>query len=236
MKQFAAFDIDGTLIRWQLYHAVVDKLASANLLGDGAKEELATERLRWKKREDPESFRNYEQFVIKHYEAALPHLNPADFDAMVATVIEEYKDQAYTYTRNLIGSLKEQGYILLAISGSHHELVQAIALYYGFDDCIGSVYERTDGSFSGKVALATTDKAAALQNFVQKHNLSMRGSIAVGDSLSDASMLSLVEKPIAFNPDSALYQKARVEHWNIVVERKNVIYKLEDDHGSYVLA
>ena len=29
MNKFAVFDIDGTLIRWQLYHAIADELAKS---------------------------------------------------------------------------------------------------------------------------------------------------------------------------------------------------------------
>ena len=31
-RPFAVFDIDGTLIRWQLYHAVADDMAKQNII------------------------------------------------------------------------------------------------------------------------------------------------------------------------------------------------------------
>ena len=61
------------------------------------------------------------------------------------------------------------------------------------------------------------------------------GSVGVGDSESDIPMLSTVERPIAFNPTRNLYEHA-VEHaWPVVVERKNMIYKLEPHDGVYRL-
>lgn len=235
-KKFAVFDIDGTLIRWQLYHAVVDKLAKAGALGADAQEKLRAARMVWKNREHPEAFRTYETALIGIYESSFSELEVKEFDAMVSEVITEYKDQVYTYTRDLIRSLKKQGYTLLAISGSHYELVQEIAKYYKFDDCVGTRYARKGGKFSGMEFLASHDKKGVLNELVKKHGLSFKDSVAVGDSKSDAAMLEMVEQPIAFNPDQALYDIAQAQGWKIVVERKNVTYELEQHDGRYLLA
>lgn len=235
MSKFAVFDIDGTLIRWQLYHAVVDKLAATGNLGSDAKEKLREARMIWKRREHPEAFKEYEKCLIEIYESAFPKLDVNQFDVMVTEVIEEYKDQVYTYTRDFLKSLKGQGYTLLAISGSHHELVEEMAKYYGFDDYVGTRYSREDGRFTGMEFLATKDKQAILKSLVKKHNLEMNGSIAVGDSASDAGMLEVVEQPIAFNPDRALLKIAQENGWKVVIERKNVVYELERKNGEYIL-
>lgn len=235
-RPFAVFDIDGTLIRWQLYHAVVSKLASANLLGKDASELLKSARMKWKNREHDTAYQEYEKKLVTCYEGALHSLKPADFDVMVKQVIEEYKDQVYTYTRELIASLKDNNYILLAISGSHKELVAAIAKYYGFDDFIGTHYERSGDVFSGEKYIASHDKKSALQTLMEKHRLDFSGSLGIGDSLSDVAMLELVEQPIAFNPDLRLFDEAKKRSWKIVVERKNVIYSLEHHDKHYILA
>ena len=236
MSKFAVFDIDGTLIRWQLYHAVVDKLAATGNLGSDAKERLRAARMVWKKREHPESFKEYEKVLIEVYESAFPKLDVKQFDEMVVEVIDEYKDQVYTYTRDLLNSLKEKGYTLLAISGSHQELVAEMTKHYGFDDFVGTRYARKAGKFSGMEFLATKDKQAILKSLVEKHGLEMKGSIAVGDSASDAGMLEFVEHPIAFNPDQALLKIAKEKGWKIVLERKNVVYELENKQNRYILS
>lgn len=235
MKKFAAFDLDGTLIRWQLYHAVVDKLAKNGALGVDAQKRLSEARMIWKRREHPDAFKEYEVALIKIYEAAFPRLDVNDFDHMVQEVIEEYKDQVYTYTRDLLKQLKKKGYFLLAISGSHRELVQGIAKYYQFDDFVGTTYGRDAGKFSRLEFLGSRDKKAVLDALIKKHNLDLKDSVAVGDSASDAPMLQMVEQPIAFNPDQSLLNLAKKNSWKIVVERKNVTYKLEDHNGSYLL-
>jgi HAD superfamily hydrolase (TIGR01490 family) len=234
--KFAVFDIDGTLIRWQLYHALVDRLAKKNLLGKGADKELQQARMKWKRREHPEAFREYEGAMIQIYEAAFDQLNTKDFDTTVKEVIKQYSDQTYVYTRDLIAKLKKQGYLLLAISGSHQELVELIAKQYGFDDWVGTNYERRDGRFSGKVFVASQHKKQVLESFIKKHDLSLKASLAIGDGGSDADMLAMVDQPIAFNPDQKLYQLAKQKGWKIVIERKNVTYQLEASDGKYLLA
>lgn len=230
------FDIDGTLIRWQLYHALATRLAKEGLLGERAYEELVHLRNEWKKRTHAESFKDYERRMVELYDASLINLPLASFTKAVNTVIEEHKDQVYVYTRELTKKLKAQGYFLLAISGSHHEMVEKIAHYYGFDDWIGSKYEVKNGAFTGKTAIPNHDKAKVLRTFIKKHDLDMADSYAVGDSRSDASMLEMVENPIAFNPDQQLFQIAKKHGWNIVIERKNVVYTLQSRDGSYLLA
>ncbi len=236
MKSFAVFDIDGTLIRWQLYHAVVDKMAKKQLLGPDAQSILHEARMIWKRREHPNAFREYELQLIKLYEDALPHLSAVQFDEVVEEVAQEYKEQVYTFTRQLVFDLKQKGYTLLAISGSHQELVAHIARQFGFDDWLGTDYERIDGAFSGKKFVPSTDKKRALESLIKKHGLALKGSVGVGDSKSDVAFLEMVERAIAFNPDQELYALAKKYGWEIVLERKNVVYNLKSDDGTYVLA
>jgi HAD superfamily hydrolase (TIGR01490 family) len=234
-RKFAVFDIDGTLIRWQLYHAVVDRLAKKNLLGPDAHTVLHEARMVWKRREHPDAFRTYEHALIKIYEEALPNISTDTFDQVAAEIAAEYKTQSYTYTRKLVQDLKEKGYLLFAISGSHEELLRSVAEQYGFDDCIGTTYERKGSAFTGSKFVGNRDKRANLKSLISKHTASLEGSVGVGDSRSDAAFLEMVERPIAFNPDRELYDLARKHGWQIVVERKNVVYELNKRGEDYLL-
>lgn len=235
-KSFAVFDIDGTLIRWQLYHVIVDKLASQGHLGRGAEQQLRNARMTWKRREHVDAFKAYEMTAVRLYEAALQQLKPKFFDSFIDEIIEVYKDQTYTYTRDLLKKLKSQGYQLFIISGSHKELIEHIGKHYGFDDWIGSDYKREKGRYTGHKYIASLDKATALKTLAEKHKLDFSNSLAIGDSASDIAMLELVENPIAFNPETKLFATAKQNGWPIVIERKNIVYKLEQKNGKYVLA
>lgn len=236
MKKFAVFDIDGTLIRWQLYHAVVDKLAKRNILGTNAHQQLHDARMAWKRRESSESFQEYEKQLINIYESSLPNIEPALFDELAKEVAKEYTDQTYVYTRDLAQQLKQKGYMLLAISGSHKELIAHVAKRYRFDDWIGTTYERSNGTFSGNKHIPSLNKQAELESFISKHQLTLHGSYAIGDSKNDITVLNMVDNPIAFNPDKELFKQAQKNHWPIVIERKNVIYELHYKDGHYILA
>lgn len=234
-KKFAVFDIDGTLIRWQLYHAIVTELAKQGHLADKAYELIRGSRAQWKKRSHSESFKEYEGTLVSVYHTALTNLKTEDFMKAVDSVFDEYKDQVYTYTRDFVRSLKQQGYLLFTISGSQAEIIEKLADYYGFDEAIGNTYEQKNGFFTGEHRHIVESKAELLDQLVQKQGLSYKGSIGVGDSEGDIQLLSKVEKAIAFNPSKQLFEAAQTNGWDIVVERKNMIYELKKTGLGFIL-
>lgn len=235
--KFAVFDIDGTLIRWQLYHAVADELARRRYFSAIEYQAVKDARMTWKKRESEDSFKQYEQALVNLVDQAIVGLEATEVESACRSVINEYKDQVYRYTRDLIRNLKASGYLLFAISASQSEIVGLIAKHYGFDDFAGSEYEIRNGHYTGKKdVLKSERKPEVLNSLVKKHGATFSGSIAVGDSESDIPMLEAAEQPIAFNPTRQLFDHAKEKGWKIVVERKNVTYELEPKDGSYVLA
>src|SRR3989344_507958 len=233
MKKFAVFDIDGTLIRWQLYHAVAEALAKQGLLDPKIHQTIKDARMRWKKRTHTDAFRDYEGRLVSAYDRLITQLTPEQMQVAANSVFNEYRDQVYTYTRDLIAQLKDRKYLLLAISGSQTEIVDKIAKHWGLDDWVGSTYTQKGGRYTGAKIVASADKAKILDKLVTEHKLSYKGSIAVGDSASDIKMLELVELPIAFNPEKTLFDHARQHDWKIVVARQNVVYELERTSGIH---
>ncbi|MBP9761933.1 HAD family phosphatase [Candidatus Saccharibacteria bacterium] len=225
-RPFAAFDIDGTLIRWQLYHAVVHKLGKAGQLAPQDFEAINNARMVWKNRRTNEGFHDYEELLVTYFQQSLPGIDTTVYDATIQEVFDEFKDQIFTYSRDLVAELKGKGYLLFAISGSPQEVIELLAVHHGFDDCVGGRFERLDGHFTGNASTPIFDKKAALDSLVQKHGATYDDSYAVGDSASDAAMLEVVAHPIAFSPDQNLFRIAQKNNWPIVVERKNVIYEL----------
>jgi len=236
MKRFAVFDIDGTLIRWQLYHAIADHLVKLGYIKPTDFASIKEARMDWKRRSPEASFKTYEVELIAAYEKALVKLTPEELGKAVDSVFDEYKDQVYIYTRDLIQSLKTEGYMLFAISGSQTEIVEKIAAYYGFDAYLGTVYEKQADKFTGTKVFHAEFKDKALQGLIDRYGLDKNGSIAVGDSKGDIPMLKMVEIPIAFNPEQALFSESVKNGWKIVIERKDMVYELEARNGTYVLA
>ncbi len=235
-RPFAVFDIDGTIIRWQLYHAIGDELARRGVIDSDDFKPVRAARLNWKRRSGEDQFHEYEMELVQAFDKALPGLEVQVLSDVAEAVFDEYKEQVYTYTRDLIRDLKAQNYLLFAVSGSPDVIVAKLAGYYGFDDYGATTYTAEKGKFTGIKNLALGKKPELVQKLIDKHKADMKGSLAVGDSEGDIDMLAMVEQPIAFNPSKQLFEDARQHSWPIVVERKNVVYHLEPTNGQYQLS
>src|SRR4051812_22116487 len=110
-RPFAAFDIDGTLVRWQLYHAIADELVKQGFIDAKSYKAVKNARMNWKRRSGPEAFKIYESQLIQAYEKMLLDLTVKDFSDAVQSVFGQYREQVYTYTRQLITDLKKKGYL-----------------------------------------------------------------------------------------------------------------------------
>ena len=236
-RPYAVFDIDGTLIRWQLFHALVSVLAKRGLIDIEEFNAVLATKMNWKNRSSANSFEVYEQALIDLLDNSLKNISYQLYLEACNDVVKRYQEQVYTYTRDLLLYLKQQHYLIFAISGSPEELVKQVASYYKFDDYGATKNAVKKGRFTGDKTLATgNNKLTILKQLIEKHNATNNGSIGIGDSIGDIPLLKFVERPIAFNPASELFAKASKESWEVVIERKNMVYKLQYENGRYVLA
>lgn len=235
MKKFAVFDIDGTLYRWQLYHELVQELASS-----GAFPQLTYHKLNdlWNKwRGGVVSFDKYEHYVVSIMSDNLPSISIETFEAACDKVVSGSSHKTHYFPQRLLEELKGQGYMIIAITGSQQELIDRFGAKYDFDVVAGAIYTRDNGRFTGEIDRPVIGrKPDILRELVEKHNLTWQDSLAIGDSDGDASLLEMVEKPIAFNPSAGLFERAKTEGWPIVIERKNIAYKLNKQGDELVLA
>ena len=234
-RRFAVIDIDGTLIRWQLYHGIVEELARSGAIDQTRFRRVLRAREKWEQRTSDDAYKMYERELVIVYLSALSSISEDQYLQAIEHTFQKHKDRVYTYTRSLIRDLKAKNYALFAISGSHNEAVELIANYYGFDDAVGVKFPRVNGKFTGRMIETWGVKHEILEALIKKHHVSMEQSIAVGDSEGDITMLESVKKPIVFNPTKKLFHHAQKHHWRVVLERKNVIYTLEPSSNGYRL-
>jgi HAD superfamily phosphoserine phosphatase-like hydrolase len=234
-RPYAVFDIDGTLYRWQLFHELVQELTFVDVFPDDV---FHTVNERWNLwRGGNINFDDYEQSIVTTLEQYLPEIPVPIYLATCEKVVAQSKHKTYHYTRNLIQQLKKENYVIIAISGSQQELLDTFGAHYGFDIVIGAIYERDGDRFTGKMTRQTVGrKAEILVDLIKEHQLIDEGSLAIGDGDGDATILELVERPIAFNPAEGLFERAKRDGWSIVIERKNIAYRLEKVHNALVLA
>jgi HAD superfamily hydrolase (TIGR01490 family) len=98
------------------------------------------------------------------------------------------------------------------------ELAQIIADRLGLTGALGTVAETQDGVYTGRLVgevLHGEAKAAEVQAIAAREGLDLSRCAAYSDSINDMPMLSLVGRPVAVNPDSALRGEARQRGWEI---------------------
>ena len=167
-QPFAAFDIDGTLFRDGLYREVALEIIRQGVVDQSLVDNVHQKLANWKSRSCRNAYDEYEITLVEALEESLPNLPTAIFDAAVEKIAREQLDHVYTYTREMLTRLKNQGYFLIAISGSHEELVRHFAKRYGFDAWIGQRYLRDENGFTGEVIETYTNKDILLQEIIKK--------------------------------------------------------------------
>ncbi len=236
-RPFAVFDIDGTLIRWQLYHAITERLIDLNYIDHDKLVKLNIAKKNWEHRVNKSAYRNYESQLVNYLNDILTTIPTKIFETVCLDVFNFHKNRVYRYTSDLIKQLKSKNYLLFLISGSPDVIVKMIARYYQFDDYGGSKLIKNELFLNHyEIIMTHENKASHLNELVSQHFATFNNSIGIGDSDGDIELLKLVEHPIAFNPNDKLLDHAMNNGWEIVIERKNVIYKLEFKNGNYILA
>src|SRR3989344_689693 len=226
-RPVAAFDIDGTVFRSSLLIELVERLIERDVFPHEARAEFDEERHRWLDRKG-----DYEAYINKVVQVFVGQLKGVPYEEVkniAGEIIEEKHNHVYRYTRDLIKDLKEKGYYLLAISHSPKFIVDGFGYEHGFDKVYGSFFTTgASGNFTGEGEDwdILQNKNAILTRAVRKEALTLEESVAVGDTESDIGMLEMAERAIAFNPNQALYTHAKRRGWQVVVERKDVIYEL----------
>ena len=234
-QRFAVFDIDGTVVRTGLFFSIIHEMIARSMISKSDQLKLERAQKDWQHRKTTFSFDTYTETAIEIFLKDLANLKVSAYNSIIRTVVDRSVHQTYTYPIKLIKQLKGRGYMILAISGSEKSAVARFCKKHGFDDWIGMNYHSDGTYFTGITTDVVNQKEVHLKSLIEKHNLSLKGSVAVGDTGSDINMLKMVERPICFNPNKQLKEHAQRVAWSIVVERKNVIYELQPQGKSFSL-
>ncbi len=227
--KLAIFDIDGTIFRSSLVLELVRELVAMNIFPKVAGLEFEKDYQRWLDRKG-----SYETYIMRVVDVEMRYLNGktvVDLQKAVKHVLDAQKDRVYRFTRDLITKLKRQGYYMMTISGSPQDIVRPFAQYLGFQTSFGVVLAQERGHYLGHLEKSDSirNKDVVLQRYLSETSLhvNLADSVAVGDTEGDISIMEMVGRPIAFNPNRRLLEHARRRGWRIVVERKDAIYDLK---------
>ncbi len=227
MRRLAIFDIDGTLFRSSLIIELIEELIEQDIFPKSMRDMYLREQGAWLDRRG--SYEDYIMKLVVAFEKHLKGVSYKDFTAAAKVVTVKKKDRVYRYTRDLIKKLKQEDYYLLAVSQSPKAILEPFGKGVGFDKIYGRIYEvgpseRFTGGIEDLNLIA--NKANIVKRVLEKEKLTLDGSVGVGDTEGDIAFLEMVEEPICFNPNAALYKHAKRLGWKVVVERKDVVYEL----------
>jgi HAD superfamily hydrolase (TIGR01490 family) len=227
-RKLAVFDIDGTIFRSSLLIECVDALIDVGLFPERARSVYAAAHRRWLDRRG--SYEKYIADVVKAFGKHIMGVAEADFVPVVRRMVRAHRWRVYRYTRDLVAKLRRRGHILLAVSHSPKYLVDHFARELGFDKVYGRILELDQNRrFTGGALHLDVigSKARVVKRAIEKEGWTLVGSIGVGDTEADVGFLELVEHPVCFNPNAALWRIAKQRGWRVVIERKDVVYEIQ---------
>ena len=235
MKTIAAFfDIDGTLYRDSLMVEHFKKLLKYEIIDPSLWHSHAKQTYQnWDKRQG-----NYDDYLLEIaelYIQSMKGLNNEYMEFIANQVIHLKGDRVYRFARARMAWHKCHNHRIIFISGSPSYLVSKMAKKYDVADFRGTEYLTDENNnFTGEIIQMwdSENKIQAIGEFKEKYDIDLEKSYSYGDTNGDFSMLKAVGHPIAINPTKELLNNIKQDEElrkkiTIIVERKDVIYKLD---------
>lgn len=225
-KKIAAFfDIDGTLFRNSLMVSHFNKLIQYEILSSDLKEQIQPFYSAWHNREL--DYDDYLQQLARVYTDHLRDKPMADIDFAAKQTVELEHKHLYRFTKEQLDWHKSQEHLIVFISGSPQFLVSRMAKKLGSDMWFATEYLSESGKFNGQVIPMwdSSSKLSVIKKLANEYHIDLTESYAYGDTNGDVAMLANVGHGVAFNPNKKLVTSLKNHDVEIVVERKDIIYR-----------
>lgn len=227
-KKFAVFDIDGTIFRGSFMVEMMKTLVHFGVFPRQAEKMVDRNYFAWVERRAP--YQEYSDRVVEVYTKMIKGKSEEEVKKYARRIASYFRNRNYVFTRGLVEKLRKT-HFLLSISGSPVEVVNEYNKYLRFDQTFGMVYEIDPKTkrYTGRVITnAAHEKEKIFIDFCRKNGFSFKNSFGVGDTEYDQAFLKKVGRPIAFNPNASLLKIAMEKNWEIVLERKDIVYKIKN--------
>lgn len=235
-KRIAAlFDIDGTLERDSLLISHYKNMVKSGLIDHTNTTSDWLER-QWQNRDG--DYEDYLNFVVEVYKDLITGCKYSTvLQTSEQTILDCYK-RLYGYTRDRIAWHRQQGHLVVFISGSPDFLVGPLADKLGVDLWFATTYlteSRTfpaEDVYTGEVVPMwdSASKQTTITLLQKEFSVDLENSYAYGDTTGDYAMLASVGNPVAVNPNAKLFNKLKERFLSegedslIAVERKDLAY------------
>ena len=219
----AFFDLDNTLIQGaSLFHLARGLAAHRFLSG----REIAkfgwdqfTFRMRGERAGQLETTRNRALSFIEGHTCSEIVQNCHD-------IFDDYMEsKIWPGTRALAQAHLRRGEPVWLLTAAPTELAQIVSDRLGLSGALGTVAERVNGVYSGRLCgqvLHGPAKGAAMRALADREGYRLASCHAYSDSANDLPMLTAVGYPHAVNPDHRLKQYAQQQGWPVVEYRTGV--------------
>lgn len=237
MSNIAAFfDIDGTIARESLMIEHFKRLIKYEILD----ESVWVDDVKQLYMEYVNRYGAYDAYIEALSEKYRSDLKGFDiqYNKFIAEQsIRKVFERVYVFSRNQLEFHKANGHLIFFISGSPDFLVKEMAEKYGVTEFRATKYLfDEDGKFTGEIVPMwhSEGKDEVCNEIIEKYNINIEKSYAYGDTTGDLSMLRRFGNAYTINPSNKLLQRIKNDEElskkvNIIVERKDVIYKLKAD-------
>jgi phosphoserine phosphatase len=168
-RPFAAFDIDGTIFRWQLYHELFDAFVENGLISPKAAETVLEAREAWRERRA--DYESYEMTLVRVMKASIVGVEVDQFSTIADAILKSKGHHIYKYTLDLLKDLKAKGYAIVAISGSYQQLVDRFAALHDIDIAVGREHVIENGRLTEQSSEIFGRKDEILRDVATRYDL-----------------------------------------------------------------
>ena len=232
----AFFDIDGTIARESLMIEHFKRLIKYEILD----ESVWVDNVKQLYMEYVNRYGAYDAYIEALSEKYRSDLKGFDirYNKFIAEQsIKKVFERVYVFSRNQLEFHRSNGHLIFFISGSPDFLVKEMAEKYDVTEFRATKYlYDEDGKSTGEIVPMwhSEGKDEVCNEIIEKYDIDIEKSYAYGDTTGDLSMLRRFGNAYTINPSNKLLQRIKNDEElskkvNIIVERKDVIYKLKAD-------
>lgn len=211
----AIFDLDNTLLRGDSDHAWGQFLVENHIV-DGAEYERENERYYAQYRAGTLDIMEFLAFALR----PLSRHDRATLDAWHRQYMQaKIRPMITPAARALVEQHRARGDTPVIITATNRFVTEPIAHEFKVEHLIATDPEERDGRFTGNVAgtpCYREGKVARLKTWMEQQRQTLRDSWFYSDSHNDLPLLSIVDHPVAVNPDEILEREARQHGWRIL--------------------
>lgn len=232
----AFFDIDGTIARESLMIEHFKRLIKYEILD----ESIWVDNVKQLYMEYVNRYGAYDAYIEALSEKYRSDLKGFDvrYNKFIAEQsIRKVFERVYVFSRNQLEFHRSNGHLIFFISGSPDFLVKEMAEKYNVTEFRATKYLYDEyGKFTGEIVPMwhSEGKDKVCNEIIEKYDIDTEKSYAYGDTTGDLSMLRRFGNAYTINPSNKLLQRIKNDEElskkvNVIVERKDVIYKLKAD-------